>query len=247
MGRVLLEVCVDSVESVREAAKGGAGRIELCSALSEGGLTPTVGLLRTVKQIIEPKIPVFAMLRPRRGNDFCFSDDEMAVMLLDLEVLKEAGADGFVFGALTERGEIDIPNCRRIIQAAGSLPVTFHRAFDVTEEAKSAETCAQIADLGFCRLLTSGFRTSAEEGMQRIKLLNEKFRQRLVIMPGAGVTDKNAKKIIDETDCQEIHASARLPKSQETSEIPMGSASSLEPLLVTSSSVVERIVKNLQM
>ncbi|XP_055701037.1 copper homeostasis protein cutC homolog [Phlebotomus papatasi] len=248
MGKVLLEVCVDSVESAKEAAKGGAGRIELCSALSEGGLTPTVGLLKIVKRTIEPKIPVFVMLRPRRA-DFCFSPEEIEVILLDMEVLRENGADGFVFGALTAEGSIDVINCRRVIEAAGNLPVTFHRAFDVTNEVDSEKTCTEIADLGFKRLLTSGFQASAEAGLKQIKKLNEMFHERLIIMPGAGINERNVKKIADECKCREIHASARIPKNQlTTSGISMGGGTAdLQPLMVTSSGVVGKMIEILGM
>ncbi|GAB0088613.1 Copper homeostasis protein cutC homolog [Sergentomyia squamirostris] len=243
---VLLEVCVDSVQSAVEAAKGGAGRIELCSALSEGGLTPTVGLLKTIKHSIEPKIPIFAMLRPRRA-DFCFSNEEIQVILIDLEMLKENGADGFVFGALTEAGKVNIPQCQKIIKAAGDLQVTFHRAFDVTDEKELVETCSVIADLGFQRLLTSGFRATAENGLEQIKEINLKFSQRLIVLPGAGINEKNVKMIIDETGCREVHASARKAKDQTVSRISMGGSSAdSDPLLVTSSTIVRNMVEILK-
>ncbi|XP_055695414.1 copper homeostasis protein cutC homolog [Lutzomyia longipalpis] len=243
MGKVLLEVCVDSCESARAAIAGGAERLELCSALSEGGLTPSPGLLYVVKQTFR-SIPAFVMLRPRRG-DFCYEEDWYQIHH-DIDLFKKEGADGFVFGALTPAGEIDEDLCARVIRLAGGLPVTFHRAFDLTKEVDFMKNCSKIANLGFTRLLTSGFRSSAEEGIDVIRVMNEKFGEKLTIMPGAGITEENIRKIADETKCREIHASARRPKNQEQMRISMGgNVADKEPQMVTSSDVVRQMVLNL--
>lgn len=190
------------------AAAGGAIRLELCSALSEGGLTPTKGLLMIIKRLVS--IPVFVMLRPRNGSDFVFSADELEATCTDAITLKEAGADGFVFGALTPAGDVDIAACRRIIEIASDKPVTFHRAFDVSCEPYGAlET---IIDLGFSRLLTSGQASSAEKGLELIKELIERARNRIIVMPGAGITVNNLPIILTETNAAEFHGSARIPK-----------------------------------
>ena len=122
-----MEICIDSLESAKNAIEGGATRLEICSALSEGGLTPTPSFLQKIKSF--SSIPIYAMLRIRSGN-FVYTKEEMEVMLQDLKILKDYGADGFVFGALTPDNEIDVESCKDILSAAESLPVTFHRAFD---------------------------------------------------------------------------------------------------------------------
>ncbi|XP_023182738.1 copper homeostasis protein cutC homolog isoform X2 [Xiphophorus maculatus] len=163
---ILLEVCVDSVESAVNAERGGAGRLELCSSLIEGGLTPSLGLLQVVKQYI--KIPIYVMIRPR-GGDFLYSDQEVEVMKKDIELMKTQGADGVVVGALTETGGVDAGLCMELIAAARPLPVTFHRAFDMAyDPAVALET---LISLGFERVLTSGCDSSALEGLPVIKRL----------------------------------------------------------------------------
>uniref|UniRef100_A0A3B3S4I8 Copper homeostasis protein cutC homolog n=1 Tax=Paramormyrops kingsleyae TaxID=1676925 RepID=A0A3B3S4I8_9TELE len=126
----LMEVCVDSVESAINAERGGAGRLELCSSLLEGGITPSIGLLRVVKQFVH--IPVYAMIRPR-GGDFLYSDREVEVMKVDIELMKSHGADGLVLGTLTEDGRIDTELCVELLSVCRPLPVTFHRGGGISE------------------------------------------------------------------------------------------------------------------
>ncbi|XP_014380244.1 copper homeostasis protein cutC homolog isoform X6 [Alligator sinensis] len=165
----LMEVCVDSVESAVNAERGGAGRIELCAGLIEGGTTPSVaGLLQVVKQCV--RVPVFVMIRPR-GGDFLYSDREVDVMKADARLAKLHGADGLVFGALTEDGRIDTELCMALLAVCRPLPVTFHRAFDMVHDPMVAlET---LISLGFERVLTSGCDSSALEGLPLIKRLAE--------------------------------------------------------------------------
>uniref|UniRef100_A0A2K6U0A3 Copper homeostasis protein cutC homolog n=1 Tax=Saimiri boliviensis boliviensis TaxID=39432 RepID=A0A2K6U0A3_SAIBB len=164
----LMEVCVDSVESAVNAERGGADRIELCSGLSEGGTTPSMGVLQVVKQSVQ--IPVFVMIRPR-GGDFLYSDREIEVMKADIRLAKLYGADGLVFGALTEDGYIDKELCMSLMAICRPLPVTFHRAFDMVHDPMAAlET---LLTLGFERVLTSGCDSSALEGLPLIKRLIE--------------------------------------------------------------------------
>ncbi|XP_066598538.1 copper homeostasis protein cutC homolog [Prorops nasuta] len=218
---VQLEVCVDSIESARNAIEGGASRLEVCSALSEGGLTPTLGLIKMIKTIARGK-PIYAMIRARGGN-FIYSAEEVDVMLYDLKYLKDLGVDGFVFGALTQDYQVDTCICQQIVKAANPLPVTFHRAFDmVSDPFKSLEL---IINLSFKRILTSGQKQSAHEGMDLIASLVKKFGDRIIIMPGAGVTHENISKIIDFTGAREIHASAKTRKiliSDSTNQINTG-------------------------
>lgn len=217
-----LEVCTGSLTSVLHAAEGGAGRIELCSGLDEGGLTPSIGLIQAAMQVEGPKRNV--LIRPR-GGDFLYTEAEQDIIVDDIFAARRAGVDGVVVGALTADGDIDEAACRRFIDAAKGeyvdfaegdldeayfLPpvsVTFHRAFDLCREPQQAlET---IVALGFDRVLTSGQAATAEGGIPLLRELVAQAAGRIVIMPGCGVTPDNAGRILVETGATEIHASAR--------------------------------------
>ncbi|XP_049711526.1 copper homeostasis protein cutC homolog isoform X2 [Elephas maximus indicus] len=188
----LMEVCVDSVESAVNAERGGAGRIELCSGLLEGGTTPSMGVLQVVKQCVQ--IPVFVMIRPR-GGDFLYSDREIEVMKTDIRLAKLYGADGLVFGALTEDGHIDKELCMSLV------------AFDMVRDPVAAlET---LLTLGFERVLTSGCDSSALEGLPLIKRLIDQAKGRIVVMPGGGITERNLQRILEGSGATEFHCSAR--------------------------------------
>ncbi|NXT21363.1 CUTC protein, partial [Syrrhaptes paradoxus] len=225
----LMEVCVDSVESAVNAERGGktrgprgrgrwrglapagpvltclspgAGRIELCAGLVEGGTTPSMGLLQVVKQCV--RVPVFVMIRPR-GGDFLYSDREVEVMKADIRLAKLHGADGLVFGALTEDGRIDTELCTALLAVCRPLPVTFHRAFDMVHDPLVAlET---LISLGFERVLTSGCDSSALEGLSLIKRLAEQVSG--FIPPGGGITERNLQRILEGSTASEFHCSAR--------------------------------------
>lgn len=196
---------MDSVESSINAVKGGASRLELCTCLSEGGITPSLGLLRVVKQ--EVRVPVFVMVRPR-GGDFAYSEQEFEVMKEDLRLFKEDGnADGFVFGVLTPDGEVDSGRCAELIEMAHPHPVTFHRAFDMTRDPfRALET---IISLKVERILTSGQDSTALDGLPLIKELVERSRGRITIVPGGGITERNLERILKGSGCVEFHCSAR--------------------------------------
>ncbi|NXF07536.1 CUTC protein, partial [Smithornis capensis] len=206
----LMEVCVDSVESAVNAERGGAGRIELCAGLVEGGTTPSMGLLQVVKQCV--RVPVFVMIRPR-GGDFLYSDREVEVMKADIRLAKLHGADGLVFGALTEDGRIDTELCTALLAVCRPLPVTFHRAFDMVHDPLVAlET---LISLGFERVLTSGCDSSALEGLSLIKRLAEQVMSSArcvtshVFPPGGGITERNLQRILEGSTASEFHCSAR--------------------------------------
>jgi copper homeostasis protein len=201
--RARLEICIDSVESALAAENGGADRVELCSALFEGGLTPSLGLLRAVRERI--KIPIAAMIRPR-GGDFCYSSDEFAVMEYDVEMAKANGADLIVLGLLNADGTIDGPRSAKLIARARPLPVTFHRAFDMTRE--PWEAFNTLLDLGVERLLTSGQEVTPVEGIELITALVERAGTRMIVMPGGGVNERNIRKLLRDTNAREIHGSA---------------------------------------
>ncbi|XP_072883070.1 copper homeostasis protein cutC homolog isoform X3 [Hemitrygon akajei] len=170
---ILMEVCVDSVESAISAERGGASRIELCSSLVEGGVTPSIGLLQVVKQYV--KIPVFAIVRPR-GGDFLYTDSEIEVMKADIKMAKASGANGIVFGVLTEDGRVNCEVCLDLIAESRPLPVTFHRAFDMVHDPSTALEC--LISLGFDRVLTSGCDSTALEGLPTLKHLVEQVSPR---------------------------------------------------------------------
>ncbi|XP_060847808.1 copper homeostasis protein cutC homolog [Rhopalosiphum padi] len=235
-----MEICVDSVESAINAVNGGAHRLELCSALSEGGLTPSLGLLKTLKTIVS--IPIFVMLRPRSGYDFQFSDLEIKVILEDCALFKDAGADGFVFGALTSIGDIDIAACASVILTAQPLPVTFHRAFDVATQ-NPIKMAQKIADLGFKRLLTSGRSHVAFDGKCLIKILIETMKDRLIIIPGAGIQVDNLKDILVTTLAHEFHGSAKVLKQYSNiNNIKLHSIFKEDPIYITDCDTVKELL-----
>ena len=197
----IIEICLESVESVVAAQKGGADRVELCSDLFEGGLTPTLGTF-TVARKLASTIKINVMIRPR-GGDFCYSDEEFEVMKEDLLSLKNAGADGIVFGILTPEGDIDEERTRALVALAYPLPVTFHRAFDMSKDAfKSLET---LIDLGVKRILTSGLEPTVMEGLPLLTELVKKAGDRIIIMPGCGISERNFKYLDERINAKEYH------------------------------------------
>lgn len=197
-----LEICTCDPIGIQEARKGGADRIELCSALSEGGLTPSVALI----QYAVPLISTNVLIRPRSG-DFIYDTIELDVMEHDARIAMEAGANGIVTGILTEDGEVDKEACRRMLNQAADGDNTFHRAFDkVADPLKALE---EIIELGFKRILTSGQAPTALEGVELIAELHRRAAGRIIIMAGAGVSPENAFKILSLSRADELHASAR--------------------------------------
>lgn len=178
-------------------------------ALLRAHLSPLVpflppGLLQVVKQCV--RVPVFVMIRPR-GGDFLYSDREVEVMKADIRLAKLHGADGLVFGALTEDGRIDTELCTALLAVCRPLPVTFHRAFDMVHDPQVAlET---LISLGFERVLTSGCDSSALEGLSLIKKLAEQAKGRIVVVPGGGITERNLQRILEGSSASEFHCSAR--------------------------------------
>lgn len=204
----LLEVCAADIESAIAASEGGAARIELCSALSADGLTPSAALIAAARAL--PGLKLHVLIRPREG-DFVYTPSEESVMMADIGLAADLGADGVVIGALTKHGEIDIPLCMRLAgkAAAKGLQVTFHRAFDQCIDPYSA--LEQIIAMGCTRLLTSGQAPTAAEGQALLTELNRRAAGRIIIMPGAGVNPSNAAGILNATGCTEIHSSCRMP------------------------------------
>jgi len=202
---VVVEVCVESLQDAKIAVEGGCDRLEVCSSLSFGGLTPSIGLVKEIKRNVN--VQVFALIRPRPGR-FCYSEDEVNVMEADVLAMKESGANGVVIGALDKNGLVDEAIMRRLMNAARPMLVTFHRAIDIS--ANILQTLESCAKLGCERILTSGGMISAEDGTETIKKLVQVAKPfNIIVVAGAGISEKNVRKIIEETKVTEIHGSFR--------------------------------------
>jgi len=202
--RIGIEVCVDSIASAVAAERGGAARIELCSGLIEGGVTPGAGLIRAVRSAVSMKLHV--MIRPR-GGDFCYDDAELEVMRFEIDAAKRLGVDGVVFGILDPDGGIDVARTRQLVELARPLEVTFHRAFDMTPDLFQA--LEDICTTGVARVLTSGGEQTSLQGSAAIAKLVHKAADRIVVMAGSGIKPENARDFVRQTGVREVHVGLR--------------------------------------
>ncbi|MEZ8100193.1 copper homeostasis protein CutC [Vibrio bivalvicida] len=211
-----VEVCIDNLESLHNAISGGATRIELCSSLALGGLTPSFGMMKKAAQI--SPIPIFAMIRPRQG-DFLYDQDDIEAMLLDIEAAAEAGLAGVVLGVLSADGHIDMPLAEQLTQRAKlyNLGVTFHRAIDQSSDWRQA--LEQVISLGCERILTSGLAANVEQGAPVLKQMVELADGRISIMAGAGLTADNVQNIVQQTGVREVHLSGKSTRSSVMTSI----------------------------
>lgn len=200
---ITLEICAASYASALEAQAGGADRIELCTALPVGGLTPSWGTLQLTLRKLD--IPVCVLIRPREG-DFLYSDTEFELMKEEIRRCKKAGAAGIVTGILTKDSMPDIRRMRILAKLAGPMEVVCHRAFDYVRE--PGEALEQLADLGFHRILTAGQQTTAWEGRELIGNLVRAAAGRIDILPGGGITVDNVEELIRQTGASAIHMTA---------------------------------------
>lgn len=208
----LVEVCVEDVAGAIAAEQAGAVRVELCSNLLEGGLTPSYATIQLARQ--KTRLPIHILIRPRAG-DFCYSPDELEVMLSDIQVCKGLGVQGVVIGALSSDSHIDIAQTLLLIEAAKPLSVTFHRAFDVCHNPE--EALEELIALGIDRVLTSGQQASAVEGIPLLRSLRQQAGGRIGILACGGIRAHNVAQVLQETGVWEIHFSA-----QETHPGPEG-------------------------
>ncbi len=200
----LLEVCVDSVRSAAAARQGGADRVELCSALVIGGLSPSPALFRQVKA--ETGLPVRVLLRPRFG-DFCYDDYEFRILKEETEMFRDLGADGIVTGILRPDGVLNLEQMRVLREAAGSMKMTMHRAFDVCRD--PFEAMEQCVEMGVDTILTSGQKSSAWEGRRLLAELEEKARGRIELLAGAGIDDSVIYDLARQTKIKSFHMSGK--------------------------------------
>jgi len=205
MARRLLEVAANSLASALAAQAGGADRVELCSGLELGGLTPSMAQIAQVRERLS--IPLYVLIRPRAG-DFLYNDDELDVMQHDIETCLSLGCDGVVFGVLDADARVDVARCKPLFSAAGGMGVTFHRAFDMARDLPRA--LEDVVALGAERLLTSGGAITAIAGAETIRQLIDQAAGRIVVMPGAGVRAANIAGLAQATGAAELHASAKV-------------------------------------
>lgn len=202
--KILIEVCVDSVEGCLAAGEGGADRAELCSGLAEGGITPSAATIAVACE--RSRIPVVVLVRPRRG-DFLYSPTEIEVIAHDVQACKAAGAAGVAIGLLRPDGTVDAELMQQLVLLARPLTVTFHRAFDFVRD--QDEALDELVQLGVDRVLTSGGEANAEAGLENIARLVQRAAGRIVVVPGGGVREHNIRALIDGTGASEVHFSAR--------------------------------------
>lgn len=201
---MLLEICVDDPAGLREAIAGGADRVELCSALSVGGLTPSRGFMAAAARA---GVPVHAMIRPREG-DFIYEAADAEVMLEDIRAARETGLAGVVIGASREDGSLDVPLLSRLVEAAAGMQVTLHRAFDLVPDFDRA--LEEAISLGCSRILTSGGAATALGGIEVLRHLAERAHGRIGILPGGGVRAETAASLLSIPGINELHASCSM-------------------------------------
>jgi copper homeostasis protein len=199
--RVILEIAVESVAAAQAAERGGADRVELCTDLRMGGVTPSLEMMREARKTL--KLPIFVMIRPRGGN-VVYGTDEFEEMSKSIELADQCGMDGVVLGLLRNDGTIDVPRTRELVELAQPMAVTFHRAFDECKD--QLASLEKVIGTGAKRVLTSGGESSAFVGRHRVRELIEAARSRVTIIPGGGVRAENLKEILEITGATEIHS-----------------------------------------
>ena len=200
-----IEICANGVESCMTAQQGGADRVELCAGIPEGGTTPSFGEILTARKVLTTT-RLHVIIRPR-GGDFLYTDIEMERMIADIDIARELGADGVVFGCLTEKGDIDMDRNAVLMSHTAGMATTFHRAFDHCNNPQTA--LEQLITLGFDRVLTSGQQPTAPQGASLLAELHRQADGRIAILAGCGVNETNIRQLFLDTDVREYHFSAR--------------------------------------
>ncbi len=243
----VIEACVNSVESAVEAEKGGAHRVELCDNLLEGGTTPSAASIQLAGKVLS--IDLNVIIRPR-GGDFYYTDVEFEIMKSDILAAKELGANGIVIGLLDVDGRVDVKRTKELVDLARPLSVTFHRAFDMTSDPFQA--LHDLIGLKVDRVLTSGQKNTAMEGVELIAALVKEARERVTIMPGCGITAENILRVAEKTKAHEFHVFAvkrvESPMKFRNQEAFMGAPLKFSEYetLITDAEEIERIVGQFQ-
>lgn len=206
----IIEIATTDFISTKAAVEGGADRIELCAALTEGGTTPSYGMIRKCRELFS--VQLFPILRPR-GGDFLYEKEEFDLMQRDCVLMKELGCDGVVCGMLLKNGDIDRERMARIVELAYPMDVTFHRAFDRCRDPFTA--MEQLVEIGCQRILTSGQQPTAPEGLALIAELVKQADTRIIIMPGSGIRKENIRHIATTTGAVELHSSLRSKRKSQ--------------------------------
>lgn len=221
--RYIIEIATTDFPTTKAAVSGGADRIELCAALSEGGITPSLGMIRACREAFDTAL--FPIIRPR-GGDFLYSQEEWELMLHDVTLCRQLECDGIVTGMLNKDGSIDKKRMAAIVQKAYPMEVTFHRAFDRCRE--PFEALEELIELGCQRILTSGQQPTAMEGIDLIAALVQTASHRIIIMPGSGVRKENVAELARATGAVEFHSSLKSRKRSEMEFIHPSFANSAE-------------------
>lgn len=208
MPHPLIEICVEGIDGLAAAQAGGADRVELCASLIEGGLTPSVGVIKQAMAVA--MIPFHVIIRPRSG-DFLYSELEFLTMLDDIRASREMGVAGVVVGCLTTDGRIDEARMTELVEAARPMKVTCHRAFDMTRD--PAEAIEALVRCGVDRVLTSGQRDTAIEGIDLLRRMHDAARGRIVVMACGGLDESNIAEVLQRSGADELHFAA-LAKTQ---------------------------------
>ena len=240
----IIEACTTSVLSAIEAQKGGALRVELCDNIPEGGTTPGYGTIKKAREVLS--IDLNVMIRPR-GQDFCYSGLEFDIMKEDIRMCKQLGVDGVVFGILKPDGTVDVERTTELVELARPLSVTFHRAFDMTPDPLKA--MEDIILTGADRILTSGHKDKAFDGIDLIRDLVEKADDRIIIMPGSGINEDNIREMKKKAGVTEFHLTGwkTIDSAMEFRKegISMGSLSQIPEyeMKITDANLIRKIVE----
>jgi len=198
---ILLEISVETAGAAVAAERGGAQRVELCTQLRLGGLTPGEELMGFVRASV--RVPIFAMIRPRAGN-FVYSPEELAQMLRDIAAAQRVGMGGIVLGVLTRDHQVDVERTRELVMAAQPLPVTFHRAFDDVADLDAA--LEEVIETGAARILTSGGAPTAPDGIEKLARLLAAAKERVIVLPGGGINASNVVHVARQSGARELHS-----------------------------------------
>lgn len=208
--KYILECCVDSVESALQAEKGGADRLELCSNLIIGGTTPTLALFRQIRE--HTNIRIHVLVRPRFG-DFLYTKQELHIIAKEIDMFRKAGAEGIVIGCLTPDGSLDCEAMHFLIDYAGQMTVTLHRAFDMSKD--PFQTLELAKELGIHTILTSGCQASCLDGIDLLRQLDEKSNGEITLMAGAGIQESSVRILRKKTNLTAFHMSGKSVKNSK--------------------------------